>query len=122
MNEVVDIVSNLRDLVDEYTRIINIVKLYIYQASSSDSEIDVLINRLSNIVEYTRNVFTLFKRNVNALEDRYRVYAETYYEYISLISIPYLIDLLGKLREHISSGKIERINNIVNDMKTLLEI
>jgi len=121
MNEVVDIVSNLRELVDEYARIINIVKLYIYQVSSSDSEIDALMDRISNTVKYTRNAFTLFKQNINTLEDQYRVYAETYYEYISLISIPYLIDLLGKLRGHLSSSRIEKIDSIVNDMKTLLE-
>ncbi|OYT37194.1 MAG: hypothetical protein B6U89_07735 [Desulfurococcales archaeon ex4484_58] len=113
------ILSNIRDLVDEYEKLITRLK-YIKESSRIDPDkVDTLIPRLNRIYNKTVNNLREFKNTDLNINNDYIKYLKTYYNYLIMISIPYTIDLLEEIYKILANSS--SFNNRSKDIIMYIE-
>jgi hypothetical protein len=121
MTTLPDIVSRARDLVDSYENILTQVKILRVQVIDSPEKYDVFGKELDNIIRETREFLQLYSSIEYDQNDYYGRYLRTYYNYLVLISIPYLIDLLKELRNNIDHSRRKYVDKHIAELNAFLE-
>lgn len=103
-----EVVAKARDIVNNYDELINKLKILKEKIRESPDLFKELSLYLTKIYNITKSLLKICNSTTEYSED-YRKYLEAYCEYIVLISIPYVIDLLKNMRDN-SSNDIK--NNI----------
>ncbi len=104
---VYDLLSNMRDLVDEYDKYIDNAKVVLGRVSRGSSEgLSVFLKNTGLLLGRTLKLIDTYKSIINNAEiDELSVkYLKTYYSYLLLVSIPYIRDLLGEIKEKLEAG------------------
>ncbi|GEM_PF-1472542 len=105
MSGLPDIVARARDLVDAYEELITRVKILRIEVIEQPEKIDSFLPRLEKIIKETAEFLETYSGIEYDMNDYYGKYLKTYYNYLLMVSIPYLIDLLNEVRANIDQSK-----------------
>ncbi len=111
MNDIASMVSIARDLVDEYDSLITKIKYVKENISRDVDKVGYVLRDLENIYRKTRDFIEKYN-NIVLGEDIYSKYLVTYKNYLLLISIPYVTDLLYEVREGLEKNNDKYVNEI----------
>jgi hypothetical protein len=118
-----DLVSSLRDLVNDYDKLIDEAKLWKGRINTGSLHgLDSFINRARRMLSQTSELL----RSIPESDDSGDVmleYVKTYVAYLRLVSIPYTRDLLEEIRmrlitreKHDEAFAVEEVINAANKL------
>jgi len=109
-----------RDLVDSYEEVISRVKLLKLEVVLEPSRVNTIIPTLKNLLEKTSVFLEKYSKASFHGEDYYAKYLRVYYNYLLLVSIPYLRDLLDEMARKLSRER-HFLDEILSGFNSILE-
>jgi len=113
--------TRARDLVDMYEELITRVKLLRVKSREEPEVIDKIVPRLEKAYSETMDFLNKYSEVEVDPSDRYGKYLKTYHDYLLLISIPYLLDLLIEINDNLDNVH-EGLDKVIKLFKDLLNL
>ena len=128
MTSLPDIVAQARDLVEAYEEIITRAKILRIEVLNNPGKLDAFIPLLKDIVDKTNGFLKAYSSIEYDENDYYGKYLKTYYNYLIMISIPYLKDLLNEIRarvddsrKHVLEESLLRLNYFLENYRSTFD-
>jgi len=113
------IVAKIRDLVDKYDELINKMKILKEKIRESPEIFDELSSILLKIHRETQRIVNICRDKNTELDEEYLIFLQTYCDYLVLISIPYVIELLNNMKNNVKESNdrdIEKMIRLFNEL------
>ena len=130
MHTPLDLLAHLKKGIDRSEEIIDLTKIILNEvrAHGSSGKIDLLFRKVLRLYNNLYNVRSVFSTKMLDQVDEYtKNYIITYIRYLSLVSIPYEIDLLNEINSRINKDDIDGVRRIskaialMNELRTVFE-
>jgi len=130
MHTPLDLLAHLKKGIDRSEEIIDLTKIILNEvrAHGSSGKIDLLFRKVLRLYNNLYNVRSVFSTKMLDQVDEYtKNYIITYIRYLSLVSIPYEIDLLNEINSRINKDDIDGVMRIskaitlMNELRTIFE-
>ncbi len=123
-NQVYEYLANLRDLINEYEEVIEILKTTKNLVSKDETTLFNMFKRIEKIKNKTKTLINTYKiTNLENIDANTLKYIKTYNLYLEMVSIPYIIDLLTDalniLQKRGNEHAVEIISKTINEFKEL---
>lgn len=107
------VVARARDLINEYDELITRMKIFKEKIRESPDLFTELSSILFNIYNKTRDLMEVCNSVDLDLGEEYSRYLKTYCEYLVLISIPYVLEILNNMKNYASDKLRNSIDKYV---------
>ena len=130
MHTPLDLLAHLKKGIDRSEEIIDLTKIILNEvrAHGSSGKIDLLFRKVLRLYNNLYNMRRVFSTKILDQVDEYtKNYIITYIRYLSLVSIPYEIDLLNEINSRINKDDIDGVMRIskaitlMNELRTIFE-
>jgi len=130
MHTPLDLLAHLKKGIDRSEEIIDLSKIILNEvrAHGTSGKIDLLFRKVLRLYNDLYNVGNVFSTKMFDQVDEYtKDYIITYINYLTLVSIPYEIDLLNEISSKINKDDIDDVKRIskaialMNELRTVFE-
>ncbi len=123
-NQVYEYLANLRDLINEYEEVIELLKTTKNLVSKDETTLFNMFKRIEKIKNKTKTLMNMYRNtNLENIDANTLKYIKTYNLYLEMVSIPYIIDLLTDalniLQKRGNEHAVEIISKTINEFKEL---
>lgn len=118
MTTLPEIVARARDLVDVYEDLISRAKILHIDVNSQSSTLHSFISRLERVVKETSDFLEDLKNMEYNVDKYYGKYLRTYYNYLIMISIPYLLELLNEIKNSADQSIRQVLDKIIEELNS----
>lgn len=129
MHVSLDILTRLKKGIDHSEEVIELTKIILNEvrAYGSSDKIDLLLRKVLRLYNNLYNVRKGFSTEILDQIDEYaKNYITTYIKYLSLVGIPYEIDLLNEIssrmnKDNVDRWRISKAIALMNELKSVFE-
>lgn len=114
------LVAKARDLVNEYDELINKMKIYKEKIRESPNLFTDLSSVLTSIYSKTRGIIDICSSVEQSSSSEYIRYLRIYCEYLVLISIPYVLELLNIMKNYGDENLRNSIEKFIKKFNELI--
>jgi len=120
LSSVYDLMLESRDLVDSYEEVISRVKLLKLEVVLEPSRVNTIISELKKLLEKTSVFLEKYSKASFHEEDYYVKYLRVYHDYLLLVSVPYLRDLLDDVARKLGQERY-LLDEILSGLNSIIE-